>query len=667
MHSWEEGDAPDEDRDADSSGSEGDAPDLTAGQQLVEHALNLYLNRALSARDFCVQMWWAGKGGIQEATLYGFRPDAPTGHYQRHLTSVLPFLRDRSKLYGITVPSYNANDFARSTHELQALPPHEILHESFDADATLRTRLGERVAAKELPPAYFENPIVMGTDDLVVPMSLFVDGVPYSNTDGVIGFWGINEISGARSLLLAVRKSLICQCGCRGHCTYFGVFSFLLWSFRCMASGLFPQARHDGSPWRSSDEARAKLEGTAMRFKACLLYIKGDWAEYSSTLGFPSWGDGLRPCWSCNASRDTLHRTDGISAVGLPWRCNEEGEYFESCARCEHRIVLDAKAHAMVLPLLAYDKRQHGNHGRCLTSPVPSLGLLAGDRLEPSPELPNTSDFDEAAVFPMPVVFWRTSSETMARCRLPLFSSELGITPVRTLTVDGMHCLYLGVMQHFCRHLIWLMISSFVWGRTGTNEETLETAILACRFELNSFFKRRHGQHPEELLTRFKFSRRVIGDWSSRKLGTKAAETWSFLLFLLDKLGAGVGVLGDVGTKFLTAGRHLEEIVLLWRNAGLAFTPVQYQHCFDAWNGFLRLTADVEELEMPKRHLFVHLLSKINWFGNPTRYSVWLDEGLNHRLKLACRTVSQSTFETFLLLRMQELLGREGVKRKHGE
>ena len=70
---------------------------------------------------------------------------------------------------------------------------------------------------------------------------------------------------------------------------------------------------------------------------------------------------------------------------------------------------------------------------------------------------------------------------------------------------------------------------------------------------------------------------------------------------------------------------------------------------------------------MPKRHLFVHLLSKINWFGNPTRYSVWLDEGLHHRLKLACRTVSQSTFETFLLLRMQELLGREGVKRKHGE
>ena len=123
MHSWEEGDAPDEDRDADSSGSEGDAPELTAGQQLVEHALNLYLNRALSARDFCVQMWWAGKGGIQEATLYGFRPDAPTGHYQRHLTSVLPFLRDRSKLYGITVPSYNANDFARSTHEMQALPP----------------------------------------------------------------------------------------------------------------------------------------------------------------------------------------------------------------------------------------------------------------------------------------------------------------------------------------------------------------------------------------------------------------------------------------------------------------------------------------------------------------------------------------------------------------
>jgi hypothetical protein len=321
----------------------------------------------------------------------------------------------------------------------------------------------------------------------------------------------------------------------------------------------------------------------------------------------------------------------------------------------------------LLLPLLAYDKRQHGNHGRCLTRSVPSLGLLAGDRLEPRSEMPNTADFDDAVVFPMPVVFWRTSSETMARCRLALFSQELGISPERTLTVDAMHCLYLGVMQQFCKHLIWLMISSGMWGRTGTNEETLETAVLACRFELGNFFKRRHREHPQELLTRFKFSKRVVGDWSSRKLSTKAAETWSFLLFLLFKLGSGVGVLGDTGTRFLTAGRHLEELVLLWRHAGPSLSPVQIQACFDAWNAFLRLTNDVEELEMPKRHLFVHLLARIRYFGNPMRYAVWLDEGLNHRLKLACRTVSQHTFETFLLLRMQELASRDGVKRKHGQ
>jgi hypothetical protein len=235
------------------------------------------------------------------------------------------------------------------------------------------------------------------------------------------------------------------------------------------------------------------------------------------------------------------------------------------------------------------------------------------------------------------------------------------------LTVDAMHCLYLGVMQQFCKHLIWLMISSGMWGRTGTNEETLETAILACRFELGNFFKRRHREYPEELLTRLKFSKKVVGDWSSRKLNTKAAETWSFLLFLLFKLGSGVGVLGDAGTRFLTAGRHLEEIVLLWRQAGPSLSPVQIQACFDAWNAFLRLTNDIEELEMPKRHLFVHLLARIGYFGNPMKYAVWLDEGLNHRLKLACRTVSQHTFETFLLLRMQELNSRDGVKRKYGQ
>jgi hypothetical protein len=89
QHSWE--DSVDEDVHAADSDSESDFDQISAGAEFVNLHLHLYLNRTLSAKDFCVGMFWAAKAGIPEATDLGFRPDAPSGHYQRHLNTVLPF------------------------------------------------------------------------------------------------------------------------------------------------------------------------------------------------------------------------------------------------------------------------------------------------------------------------------------------------------------------------------------------------------------------------------------------------------------------------------------------------------------------------------------------------------------------------------------------------
>ena len=236
---------------------------------------------------------------------------------------------------------------------------------------------------------------------------------------------------------------------------------------------------------------------------------------------------------------------------------------------------------------------------------------------------------------------------------------DLGITPNRSLTVDGLHCLYLGVMLAFCRFLVWLMITEYVWGRASTAEETLQISILAIRHELTQFYKARHQQYPTELLTRVKIGKKSLGDHGSRKLATKAAETWGFLLFLIDKMSKS-----KANEGLLVAARALEQIVGIWNVGGSILSAFDTQRMFDAWNSFLMHTEGIGELELPKRHLFVHLLARAKFFGNPKLYSNWLDESLNRQLKLACRTVSQSTFEQFLLLRMQELLPKVNVKRK---
>ena len=651
-HSWEDASAP-------SGSDDEDFVPTTPGQELVDHATGLYLMRSMSAHDFCVMMYWSAAAGVKEAAPYGYKPGAPPGHHQRHLKGAFPFLQDESHLYQMKVPCYNNADFGRATHDLFAVPPHEIIDRAMCSDATLRTRLDELVDSRQLPPASFSNPVTQQSELPVVPISIFIDGVPYSNSDSVIGFWAINEVSQDRHLLIALRKQLCCQCGCRGNCTFFTVFSFLEWSFRCLAEGRYPECRHDSSPWQPRDESRAERSGQTLKYRACLMYIKGDWAEYATTLGLPTWQDGLRPCFACNSSLDQLYTTDDISPVSLPWHANEDHEYYAACRRCEFHVVLDASSCKSVVDALEYDKRSHGNRGRCLREALPHLGLIVGDRLEPSKYLPDTSDIDSAVFFPMPVLFWRPGSETLCRFRSPLMAQDLGITPSRSLTIDTLHCLYLGVMLAFSRYVVWLMITEHVWGLAGTAEETLQISILAIRHELSQFYKARHREYPTEFLTRVRIGKKTFGDHGNRKLATKGAETWGFLLYLIDKLSKSK-FRGDL----LDAGRSVERIISIWNAGAVNLSVGETQGMFDAWNRFLMLTQGIDELELPKRHLFVHMLARAKHFGNPKLYANWLDESLNRQLKLACRTVSQATFEQFLLLRMQELLPKVGIKRK---
>ena len=63
---------------------------------------------------------------------------------------------------------------------------------------------------------YFDHPQVKDSDGPVIPYSLFVDGVPYSNTDSIIGFWLVTEITGSRSLLVTLRKSCCALAGAAG-------------------------------------------------------------------------------------------------------------------------------------------------------------------------------------------------------------------------------------------------------------------------------------------------------------------------------------------------------------------------------------------------------------------------------------------------------------------
>ena len=98
-----------------------------------------------------------------------------------------------------------------------------------------------------------------------------------------------------RRLLAALRKSVTCSRGCRGWCSFHALFEWLSWSLEALARGRHPDQRHDGKPWADNDQAREQNAGEPLPARACVVWLKGDWAEFANTWGLPSWADAPHP------------------------------------------------------------------------------------------------------------------------------------------------------------------------------------------------------------------------------------------------------------------------------------------------------------------------------------------------------------------------------------
>ena len=536
--------------------------------------VHLLMSRALAANHFCQILYWVGKCGVPEAARWGFRPGAPSGHYARHLEPLLGHGRENPSLYQITVPGHHKHDLERTLHPVTVMPAHEQVADDLAGDATFRNRLAERRADRSLPPAYWEHPVVRDAGDApVAPLAFYVDGVPYSQSDSVLGWWVINLISQRRYLVAVLRKRLLCKCGCKGWCTLYPFFALMRWSFDALARGVWPAERHDHAPWQPLDSRRAERAGSPFHMRCACLFVKGDWSEYSSTLGFPSWSDSLRPCFQRVAFGDDMFTTEGNTSRGLVWRVNQAEDYLAACLRCEVPVRLNARTRAICLERLRFDRRAGGSRGLSLTHPIPELGLRAGDRLEPSEHLPDVALLADAPLGAdgyLPVVFWRTSEETLCRHRNPLFTAELGLLPSVCLTIDTMHCLYLGVFKKWCSVAIWALLRSGCYANVGAAEENLTTSVIVLRRLLMQWYEARHRARPSEGLTRLHdLTVKMCGTAAKPDIKVKAAECWGLLLFLVEELARLAARLGPDGVALQEAGACLVQLVEAWQACDL--------------------------------------------------------------------------------------------------
>ena len=113
-------------------------------------------------------------------------------------------------------------------------------------------------------------------------------------------------------------------------------------------------------------------------------------------------------------------------------------------------------------------------------------------------------------------------------------------------------------------------------------------------------------------------------------------------------------------TNLLEAAGCVADVAELWSTCEWTLSESEIQTSFTKWSLFLALACEIEDLQIPKTHMSMHLMKDLGWFGNPRYFANWIDESLNKTLRLACRHISQFTFDTSVLTAMRELLKRPG-------
>ena len=186
-----------------------------------------------------------------------------------------------------------------------------------------------------------------------------------------------------------------------------------------LALGKYPSFNYLGEEFSGADEGRELLKGKSLGAKFVIIFLKGDWAEFSSTLGFPTFAHTYFSCPLCCAPREGLHCRDEWHRRSMPYEKRTHVMMDMACTAAEINVSINnAHEHSMIRRNLRYSReagKKKDLFGRCLSSVegIDFAPLAVGDRLEPSRSCTDIgSSFDNCKDYPLHVTFWRESSQS---------------------------------------------------------------------------------------------------------------------------------------------------------------------------------------------------------------------------------------------------------------
>lgn len=245
-------------------------------------------------------------------------------------------------------------------------------------------------------------------------------------------------------MICVIRKVDLCQCGCRGQCTFDAIMKVIAWSMNVLATGRFPRRRHDGGVWgRATGEFAQGIVGAVMEYRADLL-------ELVSALGFKQWSHNVKPCWCCNATKDNWFNFP-LNVATSAWTRTTSAEYDRYVRSCLTRVrVESARTLRALIRALEFDTRPgaDGYHGLALMQDFHdgAVHLARGNRRlvadgETVTDIHNLRHLQA----PCELLFFNAKGDLCLNF-VPLLFEIVGFH-MGTITLDVMHVLDLGVLR----------------------------------------------------------------------------------------------------------------------------------------------------------------------------------------------------------------------------
>jgi hypothetical protein len=85
---------------------------------------------------------------------------------------------------------------------------------------------------------------------------------------------------------------------------------------------------------------RFEQSGLELACAACLLYVKGHWAEMAHTFGYCGWNVTFACCMYCKATADDIHDIEGLGLDSSPHEILTPDDFERACESCERIVTM---------------------------------------------------------------------------------------------------------------------------------------------------------------------------------------------------------------------------------------------------------------------------------------------------------------------------------------